>query len=180
MMRPIKTIGFCTHFSDTCEWAFDYAFRLAQNHDLKLNICRWLDSPYLIRRNQVYTNDAHRTVSHVTPELLARLELQLRQYYDPRLGDYLNVGFKLCEGFYQVELARCLHREEIDLVVMGCRGPQVRVPGEKPPDEFARLLGHPMIIVGCEGPDSYLLNREAAALLDFLELPAGKWKVLEG
>jgi len=179
MTKPIKAVGFCTHFSATCEWAFDYAFKLARDHELKLSVCRWLDSPYMIRRNGVYVDNAQQEVAYVTPGLLARLELHLRQYYEPRLGDYLDVGFKLCEGFYQVELVRCLRREELDMVVMGWRGPEVRVMMEKPLDEFARELTYPMVIVGRDGPDSYLLNARAVAILDFLGLPAGTWQALD-
>ena len=95
----MKTVGLCTHFTETDEWAFEYALNLARARRLQLNICHWLRSPYKIRRDIVYDDlfTHQRTVS-ITPELLNQFELRLREYYEPKLGDFSDVAFKLCEG----------------------------------------------------------------------------------
>jgi hypothetical protein len=177
----MKTVGLCTHFTDSDEWAFNYAFQLAQRRQLRLNICHWLASPYTIRRDMVYTDlfDRRETVP-VTPEILTKLELQLREYYEPKLADFTDVAFKLCEGFYQVELIRCFRQHLLDLVVMGYPPAEAHVSsGEQSLIKFAQNLAYPLIIVGGDGPDSFLLNAKAYALLDQLELPAGNWQVLD-
>jgi hypothetical protein len=176
----MKTIGLCTHFSQTDEWAFDYALRLARSHDWQMNICHWLNSPYSLRRDVIYS-DLFETgrAEPITPALLTRLELQLRQYYDPKLGDFEQAAFRLCEGLYQVELVRCFRQHLLDLVVMGYQAPSEQdVSGEQPLEDFALHIEYPLVIVGPHSPDEYLLNPAAAALLDELLLPQGSWRVI--
>lgn len=177
----IKTIGLCTHFTQTDDWAFDYAFKLAQMRRLQLNICHWLESPYRIRRDIVYDHllKPTRAVA-VTPELLGKLELQLREYYEPKLGDFTDVGFRLCEGAYQVELIRCFRQNLLDMVVMGYQSPpEDPYAGERPLEEFAANLAYPLVIVGLEGPESFLVNQKAFGMLEQLDLPEGSWKVIQ-
>lgn len=177
----MQNIGLCTHFTETDEWAFEYALELARSHPCHLNICHWLESPYQIRRDIVFDDlfEPHETVA-VTPQLLTKFDLQLRQYYDPKLGDFTDVGFKLCEGAYQVELLRCFRQHLLDLVVMGYQAPDpVNSPAEQPLELFAANLDYPLLIVGIDGPQSFMLNAKALGLLDQLSLPAGSWQVLE-
>lgn len=175
------TLGLCTHFTQTDEWAFEYAFRLARARGWQLNICHWLHSPYLFRRDYVQ-NDLFQPdeTLPVNPELLNKLELQLREYYDPRLGDFTNAAFKLCEGQYQVELVRCLRKNLLNLVVMGYQ------PAGDDQDEvvqsmegLAHKLPYPLIIVGRDGPEHYLLNLKAMEWLDKLDLKEGTWEIIQ-
>jgi hypothetical protein len=175
----MKTVGLCTHFTHTDEWAFEYAFKLARSRGLQLNICHWLESPYRIRRDMVYADlfEPEETVP-ATLELLNRLELRLREYYEPKLGDFTDVAFKLCEGAYQVELIRCFRQNLLDLVVMGYQlPPEDPHAGQRPLEEFMVSLQYPLVIVGLDGPESFLINQKATEMLDQLELPEGKWKV---
>jgi hypothetical protein len=140
-----------------------------------------LESPYQIRRDIVFDDlfTPHETVP-VTPQLLNRFELQLRQYYEPKLGDFTDIGFKLCEGAYQVELLRCFREHLLDLVVMGFQEPDSATSSiEQPVELFAAKLEYPLIIVGVDGPNSFILNAKAFDLLDQLALPEGSWQVLE-
>jgi hypothetical protein len=177
----MKTIGLCTHFTQTDEWAFDYAFNLARSRAWQLTICHWLQSPYTIRRDIVYDNLFKPTGTvTVTPELLNKLELQLREYYEPKLGDFTDVAFKLCEGAYQVELIRCFRQSLLDLVVMGYQvPPEESSTGRRPLEVFAASLQYPVVIVGLDGPESFLINPTAFEMLDHLALPEGSWKVIE-
>jgi hypothetical protein len=177
----MKTIGLCTHFMETDEWAFDYAFNLARSRGWQLNICHWLASPYKIRRDIVHDDLFKPTGTvTVTPELLNKFELQLRQYYEPKLGDFTEVAFKLCEGAYQVELIRCFRQNLLDLVVMGYQlPPEDAHAGEQPLEEFAARLQYPLVIVGLDGPGSFLINPKAFEMLDQLRLPGGSWKVIQ-
>lgn len=176
----MRTIGLCTHFSKTDEWAFDYAFKLAQTLGTQLNICHWLESPYTIRRDIVYDDLFEPTqIVTVTPELLNRLELQLREYYEPKLGDFTEVGFKLCEGAYRVELLRCFRQDLLDLVVMGYQLPlEEAVVEDRSLEDFAASIDYPIVIVGLDGPESFLLNMKALEILHQLDLPEGSWKVI--
>jgi hypothetical protein len=177
----MKTIGLCTHFSETDEWAFNYALHLARSHDWQLNICHWLSSPYSLRRDMIYPNlFATDQAEPVTPALLTRLELQLRQHFDPKLGDFERAAFKLCEGLYQVEMVRCFRQHLLDLVVMGYQAPSdLGASSEQPLEEFALRIEFPLVIVGPHRPDQYLLNPAAVSWLDDLLLPQGSWKLIE-
>lgn len=177
----MKVVGLCTHFTVTDEWAFDYALALVREKHLQLNICHWLESPYQIRRDLVYDDlFNHKQVVPVTPEILNSLELKLREYYEPKLGAFTDVAFKLCEGTYQVELIRCFRQNFLDLVVIGYQEPAAAATSaEQPLDLFAMSLPYPVIIVGKDGPETLLLNHAAVQMRDVLALPAGRWQVLE-
>ena len=175
----MTTLGLCTHLTQTDDWAFDYAFHLVQKHGWQLNICHWLHSPFLLRRDVVGDDLFNPTQEMpITPKLLNRLEYQLRSYYDPKLGDFTRAAFKLCEGQYQVELVRCLRKNQLDLVVMGYQfdGDEM---GVQPQEEFAAKLPYPLILVGKDGPDSFLLNQKAMEWVESLDLVAKRWSVLE-
>ena len=110
--------------------------------------------------------------------MLTKLELELRQYFEPKLGDFTNVAFKLCEGMYQVELARCFRQNLLDLVVIGYPLDDPATSNEQPLEEFAAHLNYPLVIVGPE-PDHFMLNQSAQSWLDELQLPEGSWSVIE-
>jgi hypothetical protein len=177
----MTTLGFCTHFGQTDEMAFDLAFQVVKANDWQLTICHWLHSPYRIRRDMV-VDDLFKPqeILPVSPKLLNKLEYQLRQYYDPLLEDFTNVAFKLCEGQYQVELARCFHTNLLDVVVMGYPSNSIMITeGGESIEDFAARLAYPLVIVGRDGPESYMVNVSALAWLDKFALPEHSWKVLE-
>jgi hypothetical protein len=177
----MKKIGLCTHFSETDEWAFNYALELARKNDWQLTICHWLNSPYSLRRDMVYPSlREDGEPQPVTPKLLTQLELELRQHFEPKLGNFTNVAFKLCEGMYQVELTRCFRQNLLDLVVIGYQPYEARMAsGERSLEEFAVQLDYPLVIVGPDRPDHFLLNQAARSWLDDLQLPEGRWQGIE-
>jgi hypothetical protein len=177
----MKTVGLCTHFTETDKWAFDYAFELVQKRHLQLNICHWLESPYQVRRDLVYDDlFSHQKLVSATPELLNKLELKLRQHYEPKLGNFTDVAFKLCEGSYQVELMRCFRQNLLDMVVMGYQklAPDAS-SGEQPMESFIVGLPFPIVVVGPEVPNSFLINEKASEIVELLALPEGSWRVLQ-
>jgi hypothetical protein len=176
----MKKIGLCTHFSHTDDWAFEFALGLVRTQGWQLIICHWVHSPYSLRRDMVYSSlTDHSKIQPISPKLLTKLELDLRQFFEPKLGDFTDVAFKLCEGIYQVELTRCFRQHLLDLVVMGYRDDEQRSSGEQPLEVFASHLHYPLIIVGPDDPNQFQLNQAAEGCLDELELPEGSWQVIE-
>jgi len=176
----MTTLGLCTHFSQADEYAFEYALGLVQERGWQLNICHWLHSPYHFRRDMVQDDlFGMGELRQLTPELLVKLELRLREYYEPRLGDFTDVAFKLCEGQYQVELVRCFRKHLLDLVVMGYPPVNSDDPGEQPIELFAARAHCPLILVGRDGPGTFLLNPYTRPWLDQLGLEEGSWHTLE-
>ena len=176
----MKKIGLCTHFSQSDEWAFDFALELVRKQGWQLTICHWLNSPYSLRRDMVYpTLHEGGELQPITPALLTKLELELRQYFEPKLGDFTDVAFKLCEGMYQVELSRCFRQNLLDLVVIGYPPDVPATSNEQLLEDYAAHLNYPLVIVGPETPDHFMLNQAAQDWLDELQLPEGSWDSIE-
>jgi hypothetical protein len=170
----MKGIGFCSHYSRQGDWAFDYAFGLAKAKDLQLSIFHWLESPYRYRRDFVYDEELGKVVP-ITDELRVKKELELREYYDDRLGDFVNVGFNMCESNVGYELNKCLHHGRYDLLVIGYikKGADF---GGYIIEDFAVKFRVPVVMVGPEKPNSYHLNQLAIDKLDQLNIREGEWE----
>jgi hypothetical protein len=81
---------------------------------------------------------------------------------------------------YQVELTRCFRQNLLDLVVIGYQQEDQGTSAEQPLVEFAAQLNHPLVIVGPDAPNQFVLNHAAQSWLDELQLPADSWQVLDG
>ncbi len=110
----VRAIGFCAQYSPQGDWAFDFALRLARARSVRLNVFHFLTNPYDPgARMPESLSRGERSA------LAIRLERELRLYYDARLGDYLDAGFRLCEDPEWTELHRCLTKREFQVLVLG-------------------------------------------------------------
>lgn len=150
-MVTLKSVGLCAHYSPVGDRAFRYALALARRDRIQLNIF------------------------HFSAEPQARADFELRQYYEDRLGDYLDVGFRVCEGEKTVELRRCLFRGEYQLLVVPYleRGAPF---GETTIEDFALRFLSPVVLVGRWRKVRYYLNSQAMLLADRLNLFRGTWR----
>jgi len=168
----IDAVGFCAHYSPQGDWAFDFALALSRKHGRQLNIFHFLSDPYAT----VYEGlDALSPAARV--QLLIDRERELRFYYDERLGDYLEAGFRVCEDEEWTELHRCLCKREFQVLVLGVPGPDA-VFGGRPIRDFAQSFVCPVVLVGPGQPDEISLNDPAALLADALGLEPGSWNRL--
>ncbi len=166
----LRAVGFCAHYSKQGDWAFDYALRLSCLHQLQLNVFHFLSDPY----------DPEDTLSdQLTAKEKAALaierERELRLYYDQRAGDYLDVGFRLCEDNEWTELHRCLVIREFQVLVLGYTERGVTFAG-RPIETFADSFVCPVVLVGPDNPDQYYLNSRADLIADNLGLRHGVWQ----
>lgn len=176
----MKSIGICTQFTQSDDWAFDLGLQMARLGAHKLVICHWLQSPYRLRRDIVNDDlfSPNGTVA-ITPALRTRFEYQLRECFEERLGDFTEVAFKLCEGQYQVELARCFRQHLLDNVLMGYQPEANDMPGGVLPQaEFAASFQHPVVLVGVDGEKSFWLNPQAADEVEVYIYPED-WRRVE-
>ncbi len=174
-----KGVGLCAIFCRQGDWAFDYALSLARRNKAKLNIFHFLESPYSLRRDVVFV-DANRTeTAQVTPDLIARKDKEMREMFDDRLGDYLNVGFRLCEGNDEFELKKCFRKGDYDVLVIGYRAVGAAFGGTTTIERFAAAFKGPVVLVGPDSADSFYLNEPAVRSLSDLRLPYGTWKRIE-
>ncbi|MGW8178230.1 MAG: hypothetical protein ACWGQW_05595 [bacterium] len=90
-------------------------------------------------------------------------------YYDELAGDYLEVGFRLCEDNEWTELHRCLLKREFQVLVLGYENDDAMFGG-KPILEFANAFVSPVVLVGPKYPDEFYLNASAGLISDKLGL----------
>lgn len=176
----MQGIGLCAIFSQQGDWAFDYALFLARKHKTRLNVFHFLESPYAIRRDVVFVDAKKEKTAVVTPELIAEKDKELRMTYDDRLGEYTNVGFRLCEGNDEWELKKCFKRGEYDVLVIGYQAKGAKFGGTTTIEEFGRKFHGPLVLVGPDAPDHYYVNEKAREMLKDLNIPEGKWEPLNG
>jgi hypothetical protein len=169
----LNAIGFCAHYSEPGDWAFDYALKLSRGHAIQLNVFHFLEDPY------DPTDTTGRNLSRQERVKLAiERERELRLYYDRRAGDYLDVGFRLCEDNEWTELHRCLLIREFQVLVLGYVNHASTFAG-RPLEEFANAFVCPVVLVGPDDPELFRINSRAALIVDKLILPAGHWSVIQ-
>jgi hypothetical protein len=164
-------IGLCAVFSRQGDWAFDYALKLARSHKTKLNIFHFLDSPYMLRRDVVFVDASKTETAKVTPELLNKKDREMREMMDPKLGDYVDVGFRLCEGSDEIELRKCFKKGEYEILVIAYNAKGADFGGTTTIEHFATHFKGPVVLVGPDAPDSFYLNHPAEQVLDQLHIP---------
>ena len=160
----VRAVGFCAHYSRQGDWAFEFALRLARAGSLRLNVFHFLVDPY---------DPEARPPADLTPDgraaLAIQLERELRLYYDRRLGDYLDAGFRLCEDPEWTELHRCLTKREFQVLVLGYPREESRFGGV-PIEEFASSFVSPVVLVGPGSRRELRLNPPAALISERLGL----------
>ena len=169
----LNAIGFCAHYSKQGDWAFDYALGLAKENSLKLNVFHFLSNPY--DPNDNFADDLS---SDEKKNLAIEKEKELRMYYDKRAGDYLDVGFRLCEHAEWVELHRCLVVHEFQVLVLGYIEKNINF-GTNPIEYFAEKFICPVVLVGPEKSNEFFLNSRAALINDKLGIDKNDWTMLD-
>jgi len=172
-------IGLCAIFSRQGDWAFDYALSLARHHKTKLNIFHFLESPYMLRRDVVFVDAEKKETAKVTPDFIAKKDKEMREMFDERLGDYVEVGFRLCEGNDEWELRRCFRKGDYEVLVIGYKEKGAAFGGTTTIEEFCSKFKGPVVLVGPEMPESFFINEPARDRLADLLIPDGKWKLIE-
>ncbi|NJN63879.1 MAG: hypothetical protein HC882_02695 [Acidobacteria bacterium] len=156
------------------DWAFNLALDLAVAHGVRLDIFFFPVPP-----SQPHTaRGRHGELAELPADKKVELERDVRLYYDQLLGEYLNVGFRLCEGDEEPELRRCLLiRQEYDVLVLPYEGYRCHF-GSRTIEAFAESMPCPTLLVGPERADQIFLNSAATVRVDDLALARGEWKRL--
>jgi len=164
----IKAIGFCVNYTEQGDRAFSLALKLARRNRLQFNIFHFLSDPY----NPADT--AYRDLTGKKREAhLIEMERTMRLYYDDRLADYLDAGFRLCENNEWIELHRCLAKSEFQTLVLACPSADA-VFGRRSLLTFAGSFVCPVIVVG-PGNRDLRFNAPARLVVDRLfgsDIPA--------
>jgi hypothetical protein len=62
------------------------------------------------------------------------------------------------------------HQNLLDLVVLGYPGDDLIISSEQPLEDFAAHLNYPLVIIGSDEPDQFMLNQAAQTWLEELQL----------
>jgi hypothetical protein len=173
-VRRLNGVGYCAWLSRAGDWAFEFAFGLARRYDIRLNIFFFPDFPYSEHATR------GRRGEHLLMSEKGKIELErgVRLYYDDLLGDFINVGYRLCEGDEDPELRRCLLiRKDYDALVLayehrGC------LFGTRSIEEFAEGMPCPVVLVGPEQREEVHLNTPARLWAETLGLNESEWQLL--
>ena len=170
-VQAIHGVGYCARMTRSGDWAFNYALDLAVDHEVRLDIFFFPtppSRPHLVRGR-------HGELAELSEERKIAMEKEVRLYYDQVLGDYVNVGFRLCEGDEDPELRRCLLvRKEYDVLVLAYEGYRCRF-GTRTIEEFAESMPCPTVLVGPERPNQFALNTPATLWIERLRLEGADW-----
>ena len=163
----LRSIGYCADFSQQGDWAFNFALGLAGPLNRVLNIFYVPDLAW----------DAPRSPSPLGPQELVHLERRVRSYYDEKLGDFVEVGFRICEGFADAELRRCLLHRDYQVLVLAYTRFGAPFAG-RTIEAFAYRFNAPVVLVGPSQPDQCFLNPPAVLIHPQLGLARAEWSVL--
>ncbi len=171
----VTKIGLVAHYSPQGDWAFDAALQMARTRQATLNVFQFLESPYEapldLPPSQVSTRE-------FDDKILIDADRRLREYYDDSLGEFVDVGFRVCEsGRHNLELRQCLKRREFELLIV----PYLEYGstfGNMPVEEFAYRFNAPVMLVGPELAQQYHLNPSAEVISKTLYLPEGILSVI--
>ncbi len=164
----LKDIGFCAHFSRQGDWAFEFALTHARRLKHRLNIFYF---PQLDQSLEV------RPSSPLEEDELVALDRKVREYYDDKLGDFVEVGFRVCEDMIDTELRHCLFRKEYQVMVLGYLGHGAMF-GDDPIETFAYRFNGPVVLVGPDRPSQLCLNPPATLVSWRLGLTEDDWESL--
>ncbi len=164
----VKDIGFCAHFSRQGDWAFEFALSLARRLGHRLNIF------YFPRLDPSVSN---RSPGELDEDELVAMDRRVREYYDEKLGDFVEAGFRVCEDFVETELRRCLFRRECRVMVLTYVGYGAAF-GDDSIEAFAHRFNGPVVLVGPDRPNQLYLNSPARLVSWRLGLSEDGWMSL--
>jgi hypothetical protein len=169
--QSFRGVGYCARMTLAGDWAFDFALDLATRNDVQLDVFFFPTPPSIPHASRGRRGET----ANLSDEERIQIEKDMRIYYDQMLGDFVNVGFRLCEGDEEPELRRCLMlRREYDVLVLPYEGHHARF-GSGSVEEFAESMPCPTVLVGPERAEQYYLNTPAKLWVSRLGLVEGSF-----
>ena len=154
----MEKIGLLADMSEQGDWAFETSLRMAREMGAQLNIFHFMESPYEVPQDVAPSEIAERQYDDAA---LVQADRKIREYYDEKLGDYVDVGFRVCESVrHNLELRRCLKRKDFQLIFIPYPARGVTF-GNMGIEEFAFRFTAPMVLVGPERAGQLHLNPPA-------------------
>ena len=174
-VQEIAGVGYCALLDEVGDWALEVALECARRHQVQLDIFFFPSSPFTPRPGR----ELRGASASISSREAIELQRQMRLYYDARLGDYLDAGFRLCLVDEDPELRRCLlYREEYEVLVLPFPDYECTFGTDRLVD-FAESLQSPVILVGPGSREELWLNSAARLLADRLLGAGERWAELK-
>jgi hypothetical protein len=193
----LESVALCAWLTPAGDRAFRYAFALARRRGLRLEVFSFVESPFELRSPGLAPGVLPAAARR---DVVLAADRDVRFYYEPRLGDFVDVGFRVCDGPEELELRRCLSRRQYQVLVLPYaeRGGPF---GRSSIEEFALRFPAPVVLVSAPRPHGaapgaraslrprgaapgaggvrFWLNEPAALIAHELRIGAGAWRRVE-
>lgn len=169
-----RKIIYATNFSESCGWAFDQALDLAKKYSATLYVCHYVESPYKLYRQFVYTTPGSTDLlGFMSPEVKKAYTNHLAKLYLNKAKDFKSLEVVVEPGHAHVEILRLARKIGADLIVMGMTGE------EKEPmtignnlDQVVRRARCPVMIVS--SPTAFTLAEPKTRVREAIRADGGR------
>ncbi len=117
-MKQFTTILFASDFSGSSEYAFDYAYSLAQKFSAKLVIVHVINEPVDLRGFYV----PHISFENLEKEIAESAEKMMERFCSEKLSGFSNYEKYVLSGIPFEEIVKKSVETGADLIVMGTHG----------------------------------------------------------
>ncbi|HKZ17566.1 MAG TPA: universal stress protein [Geobacteraceae bacterium] len=117
-MKEFKKILYATDFSETSEYAFDYAASLAEKFNSRLIVIHVINEPVDLRGFYV----PHISFDTIEREITQSAEKMMDKFCSQKLKNYDNYEKCTASGIPYEEILKKAGDENADLIVMGTHG----------------------------------------------------------
>ena len=117
-MKEFKTILFATDFSESSDYAFQYALSMAESFDARLVILHIINEPVDLRGFYV----PHISFDKLEEEIEQGAQKLMEQFERKYLGEFSNFASIVSPGIPYDEIIKRAESENADLIVMGTHG----------------------------------------------------------
>lgn len=117
-MKDFKTILFALDFSQSSDYAFQYALSLTRNYQARLLIVHIINEPVDLRGFYV----PHISFEKLEQEIEEGAKKMMEKFCREQLGDYGNYETFLLPGIPYDEIIKKAEEQSADLIIMGTHG----------------------------------------------------------
>jgi len=159
-----KKIIYATNFSESCGWAFDQALDLAKKYSAALYVCHYVESPYKLYRQFVYTTPGStEALGFMSPEVEKAYSSHINKLYLGKAKDFDRLEVVIEPGHAHVEILRLARKINADLIVMGISsGPKEPMTIGNNLEQVMRRARCPVMVVS--GPSTFTMAEPKTAV----------------
>jgi nucleotide-binding universal stress UspA family protein len=117
-MKKFEKILFATDFSESSEYACDYAVSMAKKFDAPLLVVHVISEPVDLRGFYV----PHISFDNLEKEIEEGAEKMMQRFCRTKLNDFDNFQCTILNGIPFEEIIRKAEEEKVSLIVMGTHG----------------------------------------------------------